>query len=304
MGADRTGLEGDDQDANKMAVDLLADGVRLPTKTEQQVTPNVGADNPVAESSRESPGNSRIAEVKLPEMKEEIASESRIADSGKMDPKGDAASNVVNNSDKISDPIRDILNASGVSKPIYTMVVDIAVDPVAEQNDALRTLLEEHEIVYADDLNMSSEQLDSLVSSQMIGKMSGIDTAKGSDDVQVMFIRAKAKRIDSFLMEIAGQYKDFPKFRMDMSFDPSVSQLMDQLSTIANEEEGARRLTFRGSGDSGLVSAFPAASKRGDFLDVEKRKLLAGPSGDRKRVSSREETSYLILLVRSASPDR
>jgi hypothetical protein len=103
-------------------------------------------------------------------------------------------------------------------------------------------------------------------------------------------------------MEIAGQYKDFPKFRMDMSFDPSVSQLMKQLGTISSEEEGARRLTFRGAGGAGLVSAFPVASKKGEPLDVEKRKLLAAQSSkSKKRESSRDEISYLILLVRSAA---
>lgn len=279
---DPSGIEADEQEANKIAVDLLANETRSPAGPDRQATP--GSDS---KGEMESSANSKIVE------------------SESMELAGGASNNIVSNEikgEKTSNPIQEILNASGVTNPIYTMVLDIAVDSVAEENGALRTLMEDHEIVYADDLNMNADQLDSLVASQLIGKMSGIDRGKRSDDVQLIFVRAKAKRIDSFIMEIAGQYKDFPKFRMDMSFDPSVSQLMKQLGTISSEEEGARRLTFRGAGDAGLVSAFPVASKKGEPLDVEKRKLLAAQSSkSKKRESSRDEISYLILLVRSAA---
>lgn len=279
---DPSGIEADEQEANKMAVDLLANESRAPAGPDRQAIP--GSDS---KGEMESSVNSKIVESEAMELA------------------GGASNNIVSNEikgGKTSNPIQEILNASGVTNPIYTLVLDIAVDPVAEENGALRTLMEDHEIVYADDLNMNADQLDSLVASQLIGKMSGVDRGKRSDDVQLIFVRAKAKRIDSFIMEIAGQYKDFPKFRMDMSFDPSVSQLMKQLGTISNEEEGARRLTFRGAGDSGLVSTFPVTSKAGESLDVGKRKLLAGQSFDRKkRESSRDEISYLILLVRSAA---
>jgi len=279
---DPLGIETDEQEANRMAVDLLANDTRARVGPDPEVMP--GNDS---KAEMESSVNTKIAESKAAELA------------------GGSSDNIVSNEimrEKSSDPVQEVLNASGVTNPVYTLVVDIAVDPIAEESGALRTLMEDHEIVYADDLNMNVDQLDSLVASQMIGKMSGIDRGKRSDDVQVIFVRAKAKRIDSFIMEIAGQYKDFPKFRMDMSFDPSVTKLMDQLSTISNEEEGARRLTFRGEGGAGLVSAFPVTSKKNEFLDVDKRKLLVGQSSNRKKVeSSRDKTSYLILLVRPAA---
>lgn len=298
---ERSGVETEEQDANRMAVDLLANGARSKESSGNQTTTGTQA------SMVESSVGIDEADIKPPERKESDHQEKdlRIANAGKMESKGNSDSNVVSNlmaGNKTSDPVQDILDANGVTNPIYTLVVEVAIDPVAEQNDSLRALLEEHEIVYADDLNMSQEQLDSLVSSQMIGKMSGIDSEKRSDDVQVMFVRAKAKRIDSFLMEVAAQYRDFPKFRMDLSFDPAVLQLMKQLNSISSGDDGARRLTFRGSSDSGLVSLFPSSSGKGEFLDVEMRKRLVESKGVKK--SSREETSYLILLVRSTPTER
>ena len=303
--ADSTGLELDDRETNKMAVDLLAKGSSkdsLDTTTESPKSKPNEADTRRSDVADAKPSVSNMSEPKLADA---TSSDRRASETKEMDSLTGVASELASNtvaSDKSADPIRDLLDSKGVKNPIYTMVVDIAVDPVAEQNDALRSLLEEHEIVYADDLNISSGELDALVSSQMVGMMSGVDVARNSGDVQVLFVRAKARKIDSFLMEVVGQYKDFPRFRMDMSFDPSVVQLMNQLSTIANKQEGARRLTFRGTGDLGLVSAFPAANNKGEFLDIEKRKRLAGqPVGPKPQ--SKDETSYLILLVRSASSD-
>jgi anti-sigma factor RsiW len=301
LGEDRSGVEAEEQEANRMAVDLLANGARPSESAGNQATTGI------EESMAESSVGIDEADGKRPEQRGSDHQEKdlRIANDGSAESKGNLDNKVVSNSmtgSQASDPVRDILDANGVTNPVYTMVVEVAVDPVAEQSDALRTLLEEHEIVYADDLNMSREQLDSLVSSQMIGKMSGIDSEKRSDDVQVMFVRAKAKRIDSFLMEVVAQYRDFPKFRMDLSYDPAVLKLMKQLNSISSGDDGARRLTFRGSSDSGLVSLFPAASGKGEFLDVEMRKRLLEKKGVKK--SSREETSYLILLVRSTSTER
>jgi hypothetical protein len=208
----------------------------------------------------------------------------------------------VDKPNKPANPIQEMLDAKGIKNPIYTLVADVVVDPVAEENDALRRLLEEHEILYTEDLSISSEQLDSLVSSQMVGMLSGVDVPHPTGDVQVFFVRAKARRIDAFLREVASQYRDFPQYRFDMSVDPTVLQLSTQLGSIVSNDDGARRLTFQSKGDLGLVSSFPAGIRKGEPLAIAKREQL-GNQPKPPKLSSRDETSYLILLVRSSSSE-
>jgi hypothetical protein len=205
----------------------------------------------------------------------------------------------VDKPNKPANPIQEMLDAKGIKNPIYTLVADVVVDPVAEENDAVRRLLEEHEILYTEDLSISSEQLDSLVSSQMVGMLAGVDVPHPSGDVQVFFVRAKARRIDAFLKAVASQYRDFPQYRLDMSADSTVVQLSNQLSSIVSNDDGARRLTFQSKGDLGLVSSFPAGIRKGEPLNIEKRKQL-GNQPKPPKLPSRDEMSYLILLVRSS----
>jgi hypothetical protein len=208
-----------------------------------------------------------------------------------------AMASAEDSSDKPSDRVQSVLNATGVTNPVYTLVADIAMDAAAEQNDILRSLLDEHELVYADDLNISSDQLDALIESRMVGEMSLSDEAKQAGDVQVWFVRSKGKRIMSFLRDIESQYKDFPQYRLDMTIDPSVIQLMNQLSSINNDSEGVRRLTYRGKDELGLVSAFPAGVREGEYLDIEKRRQLRSQPKAPK-FQAADEASYMILLVR------
>lgn len=288
----------DDPLANELAADLLAKAGgalpasdRLPPPDRPEITtPSVAVGNEGFATKGESPvGSSRDTEMKLADSRKMNSSEKGIVDQS-------LTSNGAGEN-KPSDPVKELFDAMGLKNPILTLVVEIVLDPIAEQNDTLRALLEEHEIVYADDLNISAEQLDSLVSSRMVGMMAGVDVAKRPRDVQVLFVRAKAKRINAFVLDAMKQFKDFPEIRLDVSFDPSVVQLMDQLSTIVNSEEGARRLTFAGSGDSQMVSLFPRGEGEGKFLSREGRSRLT------TGVSSREETSYLMLLVRPASSE-
>lgn len=204
--------------------------------------------------------------------------------------------------DKPNDPrsqaIDDLIASKSVTNPIFTLVAEITVDSVAAENDSLRTLIEEHEILVTDDLNLDNKQLETLVSSQLVGALNQVDVGD-RDGVQMFFLRARADRIDSFLMDAFAQYNDFPSYRLDLSFDPAVLNLANQLSTVASSDDYARRLTFRGNADSGLVTMFPHVDK-GSGVKLEDR-IAASQSRDRSMTKERREMSYLLLMVKPAA---
>jgi len=200
--------------------------------------------------------------------------------------------------DPRSKAIDDLIASKSVTDPIFTLVAEITVDPVAAENDSLRTLMEEHEILVTDDLNLDNGQLETLVSSQLVGALNQVDVGD-RDGVQILFLRARADRIDSFLMDAFAQYKDFPTYRLDLSFDPAVLKLANQLSTVASSDDYARRLTFRGASDSGLVTMFPHVDK-GSGVKLEDR-IAASQSRAPSMTKERREMSYLLLMVKPAA---
>jgi hypothetical protein len=144
--------------------------------------------------------------------------------------------------------------------------------------------MEQHDIVFADDLDLSQEQLDKLIASRMVGTLSNGTESQQSRDVQVLFVRAKASRIDAFLVDIESQYKDFPYYQYGMSkFDPTVMQLTKQLSSVATVDDAARRLSFRDTENLGLVTAFPAGAREVQYIGIEARKKLSEQPGAPKR---------------------
>jgi hypothetical protein len=197
-----------------------------------------------------------------------------------------------------TNPIQDLLQSKGVTDPIFTLLADVSIDPEAQQKESLRSLMEEHDIVVADDLNLSQEQLDALIASRIVGSLSPGTESQQSKDVQVLFVRARATRIDAFLVDIERQYKDFPNYRLDMSFDPTVLQLTKQLSSVVTASDAARRLAFRDTEQLGLVTAFPAGGREVQYVGIDARKQLSEQSGAPK-LKSPDTTSYLILLVRN-----
>ncbi|MFN9434300.1 MAG: hypothetical protein ACK6DC_05090 [Planctomycetota bacterium] len=298
---DRTGLGPADgsarneRDAGNAATELLADGDVSPQPSDLPM--------PSSESELvpESEPESQVAATSpIPDASSETIPSATNLPSLPMTDRSVVSNGTV--SEKSTNPIQEMLDAKGIKNPVYTLVADVSVDPIAGENDAMRRLLEEHEILYTEDLNISAEQLDSLVATQLVGMMAGVDVPHPSGDVQVFFVRAKARRIDSFLRAVASQYRDFPQYRLDMSVDPAVLQLSTQLGSVVSNDDGARRLTFRSKDDLGLVSSFPAGIRKGEPLAIAKREQL-GNQPKPPKLSSRDETSYLILLVRSSSSE-
>ena len=178
----------------------------------------------------------------------------------------------------------------------YILIAEIEVDPLAEQDGMLSQLLEKYEIVFAADVPLSKNDFDTLVASKVI-KNPVVDPALKVDGSTVCYlVKSDPKRLDSFLLDVEKQYLDFPSYRLNLSADPNVYELMDHLDGVTDSSNLAKRLFYQESSDAQAFGSFEL-SNPGVVKDIETRKA-AKP---RKPVNAliMQEDTYLILLVRT-----
>ena len=183
-----------------------------------------------------------------------------------------------------------------VEVPKYILIAEIEVDPLAEQDGMLSQLLEKYEIVFAADVPLSKNDFDTLVASKVI-KNPVVDPALKVDGSTVCYlVKSNPKRLDSFLTDVEKQYLDFPSYRLNLSADPNVYELMDHLDGVTDSSNLAKRLFYQESSDAQAFGSFEL-SNPGVVKDIETRKA-AKP---RKLVNAliMQEDTYLILLVRT-----
>lgn len=188
-------------------------------------------------------------------------------------------------------------------KEWFTLIAEIQPDARAVEDDILDGLLERFEIIASKDLNLDKTQTDTLIASKVIG---GVQATDGTDKTTVYFLKAKGMQIDGFLSAVQAQYKDFPKYRLNLSADPNVRKLVDQLGFVsdsATDNAAMHRLLFGlGEGQDpssqdpslrGVVSKEPSSG-----MDLERRKASKGALGGMGLKQAEDMRSYLLLLVR------
>jgi hypothetical protein len=177
------------------------------------------------------------------------------------------------------------------------LVAEIEVDPQAEQDGMLSQLLEKYEIVFAADVPLSKIDFDTLVASKVI-KNPVVDPALKVDGSSVCYlVKSNPKRLDSFLTDVEKQYLDFPSYRLNLSADPKVYDLMDHLDGVMDSPDVAKRLFYQESSDAQAFGSFELENP-GVPSDIESRKA----SKPRKLADAliMQEDTYLILLVRTS----
>ena len=179
----------------------------------------------------------------------------------------------------------------------YILIAEIEVDPLAEQDGMLSQLLEKYEIVFSADVPLSKIDFDTLVASKVI-KNPVVDPALKVDGSTVCYlVKSNPKRLDSFLLDVEKQYLDFPSYRLNLSADPNVYELMDHLDGVTDSSNLAKRLFYQESSDAQALGSFELEN-RGVPSDIESRKA----SKPRNLASAliMQENTYLILLVRTS----
>ena len=195
----------------------------------------------------------------------------------------------------VSVPVVEQNNSVAGAK--YILIAEIEVDPIAEQDGMLSQLLEKYEIVFSADAPLSKIDFDTLVASKVI-KNPVVDPALKVDGSTVCYlVKSNPKRLDSFLTDVEKQYLDFPSYRLNLSADPNVYELMDHLDGVTDSSNVAKRLFYQESSDAQALGSFELEN-RGVPSDIESRKA----SKPRNLASAliMQENTYLILLVRTS----
>lgn len=179
----------------------------------------------------------------------------------------------------------------------YILIAEIEVDPIAEQDGMLSQLLDKYEIVFSADVPLSKIDFDTLVASKVI-KNPVVDPALKVDGSTVCYlVKSNPKRLDSFLTDVEKQYLDFPSYRLNLSADPNVYELMDHLDGVTDSSNLAKRLFYQESSDARALGSFELTNP-GVVKDIESRKA-AKPRNLVNALITQEDT-YLILLVRTS----
>ncbi len=184
-----------------------------------------------------------------------------------------------------------------VAGPKYILIAEIEVDPQAEQDGMLSQLLEKYEIVFSDDAPLSKIDFDTLVASKVI-KNPVVDPSLKVDGSSVCYlVKSNPKRLDSFLTDVEKQYLDFPSYRLNLSADPEVFEMMEHLAGVTDAPNVAKRLFYQEASDAQALGSFELENP-GMPSDIESRKA-SKPRNPASALLMQKDT-YLILLVRTS----
>ena len=184
-----------------------------------------------------------------------------------------------------------------VADPKFILIAEIEVDPQAEQDGMLSQLLEKYEIVFSADAPLSKIDFDKLVAAKVI-KNPVVDPSLKVDGSSVCYlVKSNPKRLNSFLMDLEKQYLDFPSYRLNLSADPEVYEMMEHLAGVTDAPDVAKRLFYQESSDAQALGSFELENP-GMPSDIESRKA-SKPRNPASALLMQKDT-YLILLVRTS----
>ena len=240
--------------------------IRLPVDDSQKLEPNKnGVFDPIAPSTTVANLSQRPSDIR-----------------------GPRNGNAVELSQELSD--KSVPN----QKLYFTLVLDVSIDPEADENRTLERILEKYDIVSTDDLIVNDEQLKHLEESKLVG-----NTANSEEKMGVMFLRSTAKKLDLAMVDIINRFEDFPEFAMDVTTDRSALLLVNQLGSVRVAEgisNTASRLLLEKV--PGRNSPFATSARRGKPMDNASREKFRG--GTVPANPARDEISYALLLLRPA----
>ncbi len=185
---------------------------------------------------------------------------------------------------------------------VFVLVANISVDPDAQQDDMLSDLLNKYEIISSTDATLERTDVDKLVSSQILKPIANDPDLKG-DELTVYVVKASLERLDAFLQDVQQQYKDFPSYKLNMTADPAVPVLLNQLAGLSDSAQQAKRLVFKDpqTGESSPTIGQPKndtpkeATK--EELEMRMNATLRIANG---KVPGKPQEGFLLLLVRPA----
>jgi hypothetical protein len=178
----------------------------------------------------------------------------------------------------------------------------------------LEEIFERNDIAFEDPVKVDSEDVDLLKTLKVIGP----GKPKSSESVGLIFVKARAERLDRAMGEIWDRHEDFPEASFDMAFDPPAMVALQELKSI--EEFGefepglgakddradgvARPFLPPASGGSDALSQFVGVERRVKPQTTAQRRLLAQRRKVERVLSeAMNPVAYALLIVRP-TPDR
>ena len=180
---------------------------------------------------------------------------------------------------------------------IFMSVVDFTITEQAWEDQELMAILNQNDIAYSSPASIDDKTLTDLKASRVIGPLNGV----GEPDVNkvaLIFIKARASRVDRVIQSIAQRLQDFPEFSMDMAVDLPIDHGLTQIREFgalpANKSGLAKALQPEGLSENGL-SVFASAPRRTPVLELDVRKKWQSPP---EFDESMNPVVYSLLLIR------
>ncbi|MDZ4851635.1 MAG: hypothetical protein SGI77_20290 [Pirellulaceae bacterium] len=210
---------------------------------------------------------------------------------------------------------------------MFLLVIDVSLTKDVPDLDVFRRVLDQYDIAWSSELEINDATQVKLTDSRMIAEAgkSGlipdfVEPKKAADAsnsdganpgvVSLVFVKARAKRLDAALLELMQRTGDFPDFSFDLAFDPPTHALMDELKFIqeaklptsskadSSNVSSAYRLSKPFSGKAS-AAYFAAGARRSPAMDLETRRRGRPPLS----TEDMNPVSYGLFIVRHSKID-
>jgi hypothetical protein len=205
----------------------------------------------------------------------------------------------------------------------HVMLVDLSLPPGESDFQVLRSVLETHDIPWSSQIDISAEIHQRLVESRLLsqaitaGWIPGAPPAAGgeaavpgrdaSQAVSLIFIRGRGQRLDAALVEMMRRVEDFPEFSFDLTFEPPIRSMVEELRFIQEAKLEVLPQPVEGGAASAVhLAAETEAGAWGTFFGTAARRtppmdprLRQGGINLTSRESSNPVVDALILVRHS-----
>lgn len=212
--------------------------------------------------------------------------------------KGDLASLLGASQEEQLKQLEALANGTGS----LMMVVDFSVSKEVWDSNFVPTLLSRYDVAFDGPAVVDDQMLEQLKTSRMVGPLDG--QPDPSTDVALVFVKARATRIEKMIEEIAVNPRDFPEFSFDLSMDLA---LQHGLSTIREFQESpqaadtARVLDRRSNRADRSLARFAPPERPRKVVGLEQRQRWTSPPMVDEKMNP---VSYTLLIIRPASEKR
>ena len=178
--------------------------------------------------------------------------------------------------------LKDLAGSGDVKLDSFNMlmVIDIKLTPEAWENKTFSKILGEYGISYerpvvADESLSKSLEASSLVAKSSSDKPNGPAEGDVAEDVHLVFVQARAARIDMAIKDVFERVEEFPNLYFDLSLDAPCQDVVARMESAAkfiDDSEEVFGIAIPVQNGQENVAAFAGAKPRGASIPVNQRR--------------------------------